>query len=131
MWGIFALIKPKSVAKLLFGLVALFMGTSLIIAPLNTLTEKSTAPGELFFILSLFTVAGWVIVLLINLPSFDSTDLSLGIVEQEASKVALKSLSQVPGMLKDLNKVLEESSFGQQIALIIFFLVLLLLFKLA
>ena len=131
LWGIFALIKPKSAAKPLFGLMALFMGTSLIIAPLTTLTEKSTAPGEFFFVLSLFILAGWITVLLISMPSFDSADLSLTLVEEEASQVALKGFGEMLGLIKKTNQSLEYSGFVQQIFLIIFFLVLLLLFKLA
>jgi hypothetical protein len=129
LWGVFCLVRPKDNQRLRFGLVTMFLGLALILGALTAFPSNSLL-GGFFFALSLLVSALLTGFLLVNLPSFDSRDLSLTLIEQDISSVSLTGFGQMLGLFKTTNQNLEESGFGQQILLMFLFLVLLLLMKL-
>ena len=130
LWGVSVLVRPKNSQRLRFGLVTMFLGLALILGDLTAFSSDKNPLGGFFFALSLLVLALLTGFLLVNLPSFDSRDLSLTLIEQDISSVSLTGFRQMLGLFKTTNQNLEESGFGQQILLMFLFLVLLLLMKL-
>lgn|SRR5574341_1175082 len=130
LWGVSVLVRPKNSQRVRYGLAVIFLGLALIVGALASFPADKNPLGGFFFALSLLVFAILTGFLLVNLPSFDSRDLSLTLIEQDISSVSLTSLRQMLGLFKTTNQNLEESGFGQQILLMFLFLVLLLLMKL-
>src|SRR4030067_2353088 len=104
LWGVSVLVRPKNSQRLRFGLVVMFLGLALILGALTAFSSDKNPLGGFFFALSLLVLALLTGFLLVNLPSFDSRDLSLTLIEQDISSVSLPGFRQMLGLFKTTNQ---------------------------